>query len=153
MRFLLSMFLAPAVVATVLTAGCQHGSHTTGTGTGGAGGAPPLGDAGEQPCAPPADPSQPPAALSDTGCMDKIDLTRFASVAWGYEVNSPLWSDEADKERAFVLPVGGKIKALACATTPSDCLDHADDGKWRFPAGTTLLKNFDIGLTGSLWAG
>ena len=45
------------------------------------------------PCAPPADPSQPAAALADTGCMDKIDVTRFASVAWGYEVNSPLWSD------------------------------------------------------------
>ena len=36
----------------------------------------------------------------------QIDVTRFASVAWGYEVNSPLWSDQADKERAFVLPLG-----------------------------------------------
>ena len=101
-----------------------------------------MGDGGEMPCAPPADPSQPAAALADTGCMDKIDVTRFASVAWGYEVNSPLWSDQADKERAFVLPLAGKIRVLTCATQPSGCLDAADDGKWVLPAGTTLLKNF-----------
>ena len=74
--------------------------------------------------------------------MDKIDVTRFASVAWGYEVNSPLWSDRADKARAFVLPLGGKIRVLTCATQPAGCLDAADDGKWVLPAGTTLLKNF-----------
>jgi hypothetical protein len=74
--------------------------------------------------------------------MDDVDVTHFASSAWGYEINSPLWSDVADKDRAFVLPPGGKIKVLTCATQPNGCLDAADDGKWVLPAGTTLLKNF-----------
>ena len=71
---------------------------------------------------------------------------------------------KADKERAFVLPAGGKIKVLACATTPSDCLDRADEGKWVLPTGTTLLKNvgFDgkivetrllVALPDATWAG
>jgi len=136
----------------------------TGTGTGGAGGGPTMGDGGEMPCAPPADPSQPAAALADTGCMDKVDVTRFASVAWSYEVNSPLWSDQADKARAFVLPPGAKIKVLTCTTQSSGCLDAADDGKWVLPAGTTLLKNFGfdgkvvetrllVALPDATWAG
>jgi uncharacterized repeat protein (TIGR03806 family) len=137
MQFLLSTFLVPAVLATLLTTGCQHPAVAPGPGTGGAGGSE------QRPCTPPADPTQPAAALADTGCMDAADVTRFASSAWGYEVNSPLWSDQADKERAFVLPPGGKIHVLRCISAPdSRCLDAADDGKWVLPAGTTLLKNF-----------
>ena len=41
-----------------------------------------------------------------------------------------------------MLPPGGKIRVLTCATSPHGCLDAADDGKWVLPAGTTLLKNF-----------
>ncbi|MES1205953.1 MAG: hypothetical protein ABUS79_08445 [Pseudomonadota bacterium] len=100
------------------------------------------------PCAPPADPTQPHATLAATGCMDATAITRFTSAAHGYEVNSPLWSDSADKERAFVLPPGGKIHVVNCATEPGSCLDAADDGKWVFPAGTTFIKNF--GFDGKL---
>jgi uncharacterized repeat protein (TIGR03806 family) len=99
-------------------------------------------------CAPPADPAQPYPTLAATGCMDTVAVTRFASGAHGYEVNSPLWSDGADKERAFVLPPGGKIHVVDCAAEPDRCLDAADDGKWVFPAGTTFLKSF--GFDGKL---
>jgi uncharacterized repeat protein (TIGR03806 family) len=98
--------------------------------------------AGVWPCAPPADPTQAQSTLAATGCMDAVAITRFTSSAHGYEVNSPLWSDAADKDRAFVLPPGGKIHVVDCAAEPSACLDAADDGKWVFPAGTTFLKNF-----------
>lgn len=115
-------------------------------------------------CAPPADPTQPYATLAATGCMDTVAVTHFASSAHGYEVNSPLWSDGADKERAFVLPPGGKIHVVDCAAEPSRCLDAADDGKWVFPAGTTLLKSFGfdgkvvetrllVALTNGTWVG
>ena len=80
--------------------------------------------------------------------MDTLAITRFASGAYGYEINSPLWSDQADKERAFVLPPGGKIHVADCAAQPNGCLDAADEGKWVFPAGTTLLKSF--GFDGKL---
>jgi len=105
-------------------------------------------DGGLWPCAPPADPTQPSPTLAATGCMDTAAVTRFASSAHGYEINSPLWSDQADKERAFVLPPGGKIHVVSCATQPGSCLDAADDGKWVFPAGTTFLKSF--GFDGKL---
>lgn len=59
-----------------------------------------------------------------------------------YEVNSPLWSDSADKTRAFVLPAGKKIRVKDCALAPADCNGSADDGKWGFPTGTVMIKNF-----------
>ena len=98
-------------------------------------------------CVPP-DPAAPYPTLAATGCMDSVALTRFFSGARGYEVNSPLWSDQADKDRAFVLPPGGKIHVVSCAAEPSACLDAADDGKWVFPAGTIFLKSF--GFDGKL---
>ena len=95
------------------------------------------------PCAPPADVYSPIGTLSLTGCMDPVTLTKFVSRAVPYEVNSPLWSDGATKTRAFVLPAGGKIHVKNCATTPSDCPQGtADDGKWAFPVGTVMIKNF-----------
>ena len=60
-----------------------------------------------------------------------------------YEVNSPLWSDSATKTRAFVLPAGGKIHVKNCTTNPTECPQGAaDDGKWVFPVGTVMIKNF-----------
>jgi hypothetical protein len=120
----------------VATAGAGGGA----AGAGGSGGAvvPPKG-----PCAPPADINATPIAkLGDTGCMDPVTPTKFVSRAIPYEVNSPLWSDGADKTRAMVLPTGGKIHVRNCATA-GDCPNgNADDGKWVFPVGTVLIKNF-----------
>jgi hypothetical protein len=77
----------------------------------------------------------------------------MASSVVPYEVNSPLWSDGALKTRGMRLPAGGKIHVKDCAKNPAECavLDPAtlkccaptaDDGKWVFPAGTVLVKNF-----------
>jgi hypothetical protein len=51
------------------------------------------------------------------------------------------------------LPTGGKIHVKDCAQNPTECgvldpatfkccLPPADDGKWVFPAGTVMVKNF-----------
>jgi uncharacterized repeat protein (TIGR03806 family) len=85
---------------------------------------------------------QPVSKLSLTGCMDPKNPTKFIAAAVPYEVNSPLWSDSADKTRAFVLPAGKKIHVKDCAKTPSECSGAADDGKWVFPVGTVMIKNF-----------
>jgi len=158
LRFFLSFVLGAAS-----TGGCtSHGATTqsdAASGTGGSGGADASaadatspdavsGDGGLWPCAPPADPTQPRSTLAATGCMDTVAITRFAAGAHRYEINSPLWSDQADKERAFVLPPGGKIHVASCAAQSTGCLDAADDGKWVFPAGTTFLKSF--GFDGKL---
>ena len=88
---------------------------------------------------------QPAAKLSQTGCMDANTPTRFAPFVFPYEVNSPLWSDGADKSRGFVLPEVGKIHVRDCSQASESCAggpSDPDDGKWLFPVGTVMLKNF-----------
>ena len=50
-----------------------------------------------------------------------------------YSVNSPLWSDNAHKERFIALP----------ETSP---IDFADEGGWKFPEGAVLVKTFSLEL-------
>src|SRR6185369_10668233 len=96
-------------------------------------------------CTPPKDVFSPIETLSQTGCVDPTDPRKFIARAVTYEVNSPLWSDTADKARAFVLPAGTKIHVRNCATTASDCpMGTSDDGRWDFPVGTVLLKTFSF---------
>jgi len=101
------------------------GAGAAGTANGGAGGAPVIGT-----CSPPDDLYNPIQNLSQTGCVDPTDPTKLTARAVPYEVNSPLWSDGADKTRAFVLPAGQKIHV------------DATTGKWVFPVGSVLIKNF-----------
>ncbi|HEX4403868.1 MAG TPA: hypothetical protein VH560_03520 [Polyangia bacterium] len=94
-------------------------------------------------CTPPADMNAPFAKLSQTGCVDPNDPTKLASIVTSYEVNSPLWSDGADKERGFVLPAGAKIHVKDCATPSAECTQGAQDtGKWVMPVGTVMVKTF-----------
>lgn len=94
-------------------------------------------------CAPPLDGMLPAEKLKDTGCVDAADPRKPVASAVTYELNSPLWSDSADKQRAFVLPAGKKIHVRNCAATPSDCpMGAADDGRWDFPIGTVMIKIF-----------
>lgn len=72
--------------------------------------------------------------------MDPTDPTKFASRVIPYEVNSPLWSDNADKQRGMVIPVGQKVHIKDCAN--ETCTQTSDTGKWVFPVGTVMLKNF-----------
>ncbi len=107
-----------------------------------------------QSCTPPEMTSLPICKLSQTGCMDPVNVTQFAKNAVYYEVNSPLWSDGAAKSRAFVLPAGGKIHVKDCEADAGDaslaeCVapngipnGPADTGKWVFPVGTVMIKNF-----------
>ena len=95
-------------------------------------------------CAPTATPV---CKLSLTGCMSATNVRSFAATAVTYEVNSPLWSDGANKARAFVLPAGGKIHVKDCSTAGNPDLGSckagpADTGKWVFPVGTVMVKSF-----------
>jgi uncharacterized repeat protein (TIGR03806 family) len=95
-------------------------------------------------CSPPADVFSPITTLSQTGCVDPTDPRKPIARAVSYEVNSPLWSDSADKQRAFVLPPGGKIHVRDCAANmATDCPNGIqDDGRWHFPVGTVMIKIF-----------
>jgi cytochrome c551/c552 len=110
--------------------------------------------ASPQACAPPEMTALPICTLSLTGCMDPASPTAFVASAIPYEVNSPLWSDGAAKGRAFVLPAGGKIHVKDCdldagAAALAECTSPmgipngpGDTGKWVFPVGTVMIKNF-----------
>jgi uncharacterized repeat protein (TIGR03806 family) len=107
--------------------GTAGGGSGAGTAGGGAGGT--AGQATGPDCAPPTDVFSPVTQLSKTGCVDAADPKKPVARAIAYDVNSPLWSDSADKTRAFVLPAGAKIHV-------------ASDGHWDFPVGTAMLKTF-----------
>jgi len=129
--------------------GGQVGSGgNTGSGASGSGGSNSgSGGGSATACSPPSDKTQPIEKLSDTGCMSAQTPTAFASIVVPYSVNSPLWSDGADKARGFVLPAGGKIHVKNCADSSENCTGGAadpDDGKWVFPVGTVMVKNFSF---------
>ena len=108
---------APAVAG-------MGGAGGPSAGAGGSAGAPAL-----VVCGPPADPFAPITKLSQTGCVDPAHPTQPSASALRYEVNSPLWSDSADKGRAMVVPAGAKVHV-------------ADDGHWDFPVGSVFIKTF-----------
>ena len=94
-------------------------------------------------CAPPKDVFSPIETLSQTGCVDPTDPRKPVARAVSYELNSPLWSDSADKSRAFVLPSGTKIHVRDCVLNAGDCpMGASDDGRWDFPVGTVMIKIF-----------
>jgi uncharacterized repeat protein (TIGR03806 family) len=114
------------------------GGGTAASGSSGAGGYVPSG-----PCSPPVDIKKPVEKLSATGCMSASDPRRMADSVIPYDVNSPLWSDAALKTRGMVIPQGQKIHVLNCAAHPDECrYGSEDDGRWIFPVGTVLVKNF-----------
>ena len=72
-----------------------------------------------------------PRLLSDTGCVDPADPTQPAAGVIPYDLNTPLWSDGAAKQRFIALPEGKGIEL-----TP--------DGDFIFPPGSVLMKNFSL---------
>jgi uncharacterized repeat protein (TIGR03806 family) len=105
---------------------------------------------GPQTCKPPADFEMPAAMLSDTGCVDKTDPKKPAASLIPYDVNSPLWSDGAAKQRFMAIPDGAVIHVKDCAREPALCKPKAqggtteNDGHWTLPVGTVLVKHFQF---------
>ena len=80
----------------------------------------------------PQPPDSFPQLLSQTGCVDSKDPTRPAEGLIPYEVNSPLWSDGAEKQRYLAIPDG---KTIAIN----------DDFDWDLPIGSVAMKTFSVG--------
>ncbi|MFO7908115.1 MAG: PQQ-dependent sugar dehydrogenase [Planctomycetota bacterium] len=74
-----------------------------------------------------------PRRLSETGLLASTKKLALRPGAVPYNVNVPLWSDHADKERFIVLPEDAEIGFQEQAT-------------WRFPVGTVLVKHFFLNL-------
>jgi hypothetical protein len=102
-------------------------------------------------CTVPVAENDEPMLLSQTGCVDPSDPTKAAMTLVPYDVNSPLWSDGASKERYISLPTGSKIHVKDCAAEPATCQSvdaggtAEDEGHWDLPVGATVMKVFLIG--------
>jgi len=70
-----------------------------------------------------------PTLLSQTGCVNSTDPTLPADGVIPYEINTPLWSDNTEKQRFFALPNDQKIQLT-------------NDGDLVFPVGSVLMKHF-----------
>lgn len=79
----------------------------------------------------PPQPGTAPLRLSQTGCFDPADPQRTGEGLIPYSVNMPLWSDGAEKDRWMALPDGAQIEIQ-------------EDGRWKFPVGTVLVKSFSL---------
>jgi glucose/arabinose dehydrogenase/mono/diheme cytochrome c family protein len=82
-----------------------------------------------------------PPTLADTGAFTNLSaLTSGADALTPsdgmvpYDVNTPLWSDNAKKSRWFLSSTNARIGFSA-------------EGPWSFPPGMTWVKHFDLELT------
>ena len=72
-----------------------------------------------------------PTALSETGCVDPGQPTQPAEGLIPYGVNTAFWTDGAAKSRWMALPDDASV-------------DVDEDGDFRFPPGSVLVKEFRL---------
>lgn len=72
-----------------------------------------------------------PRLLSQTGLFSSTREHRPAAGLVAYDVNAPLWSDGAAKDRFIAIPGDGKIEPV-------------NHNRWNFPVGTVLVKTFTL---------
>jgi uncharacterized repeat protein (TIGR03806 family) len=87
----------------------------------------------------PADAARPPfpQRLSDTGLFASVKDHQPAPGLIPYSVNSPLWADNAYKERFLALP------SLSTITFPAGTDDSL---AWELPEGSVLVKTFALDM-------
>lgn len=76
-----------------------------------------------------------PRLLSQTGIYESVQEHTVKSGLIPYQVNAPLWSDGATKERFIGL-------------TGDATIGFKRGGSWDFPNGTVLVKTFSLPLAG-----
>jgi uncharacterized repeat protein (TIGR03806 family) len=84
-----------------------------------------------------------PRWLSETGLFASTKEHRPAKGLIPYSVNSPLWSDGAEKERFIALPGDSQIEVDDVVYPHGP--QYADPG-WRFPDGAVLVKTFSLDM-------
>jgi uncharacterized repeat protein (TIGR03806 family) len=74
-----------------------------------------------------------PSFLSQTGGFADLGSLRVSDGILPYSVQSPLWSDGAEKLRWLALPTGAVI-------------GFSEQAEWAFPEGTVFIKHFGMVL-------
>ncbi len=82
--------------------------------------------------------AEPPSTLSSLGAFSDLNtLTPIAGFR-PYDVNTELWSDGSLKSRWIAIPNDGTY------STSEEQIVFAEEGPWQFPAGTVILKHFEL---------
>ncbi len=82
--------------------------------------------------------ADPPQFLSQTAAFTNLSNLTPTAGLMPYEVNSPLWSDGAEKKRWIAIPNNGSHDTAAERVT------YSDNGAWVFPVGTVVVKHFAL---------
>jgi hypothetical protein len=85
-------------------------------------------DAAVDPC---ADAAVPPPTIACTGLYADLATKEISPNALAYTPATPLWSDDAQKQRWIELP-------------PNTTIDIRNANEWNFPVGTKLFKEFRL---------
>jgi uncharacterized repeat protein (TIGR03806 family) len=72
-----------------------------------------------------------PTSLDQTGIFSDLAALQPNPGIYNYDVNVPLWSDDAIKRRWFSIPAGQTIH-------------FEPENNWTFPSGSVWIKHFDI---------
>ncbi|MBL0125252.1 MAG: hypothetical protein IPP88_22115 [Betaproteobacteria bacterium] len=95
----------------------------------------------------PATSSDPmPATLTLTGVFTDVPARTPHPGFMPYDVNSPLWTDGAEKSRFIAIPFNSS-EPTNPVTSPR--IGFAANGSWSFPNGTVIIKNFDMRSPGA----
>lgn len=79
-----------------------------------------------------------PTTLSATGLFaDLASLTPVPPMI-PYDVNMPLWSDGAEKQRWMMIPGDGTPSSAA------ERITYSESGRWNLPVGSVLVKHFSL---------
>lgn len=85
----------------------------------------------------------PPPLLSQLGVFTNMATMATAPGIIPYEINSALWSDRALKRRWIAVPNDGAFD------TQAERIGLDPDDHWTFPAGTVMIKHFELPLNES----
>jgi uncharacterized repeat protein (TIGR03806 family) len=80
----------------------------------------------------------PPALLSQTGAFADVTTLTPSGGLIPYDVNTPLWSDRAVKQRWVAIPNDGSPYST------NETIGFAPTGEWTFPNGSVFVKHFDL---------
>ncbi|MDB6069722.1 MAG: hypothetical protein JWL81_893, partial [Verrucomicrobiales bacterium] len=87
--------------------------------------------------------AQPPALLSQVGAFTSLTTLSPRNGLIPFNVNAPLWTDGAIKNRWMAIPNDGT------ADTAAEQIAFSVNGSWLFPKGAVLVKQFDLPVNDS----
>lgn len=83
----------------------------------------------------------PPALLSDLNVFKNLETLEVKDGIIPYNVNAPLWSDRARKQRWMAIP---------SQNGQQEQIQFKYASNWKFPEGTVFIKHFELPLTTDL---